>query len=115
MIDPYERAMPVSDGLSGIIAAFVTAFMAIFGVGGLVGWLHVRLNRVDQESMDRDAGLQASQTVLERDVNQRFERMIDRMGGVATRVDLEKLESRLMEAIRDGRSFPRPRQHTGND
>lgn len=111
MNDSYERAMPVSDTASGIVAAFI----AIFGVGGLVGWLHVRLNRVDQDSIERDAAIQGAQTVLERDVNARFERMIERMGGVATRTDLERMENKLMDAIREGRSFPRARQHSGND
>lgn len=89
--------MPMSDGIAGPIASLI----ALLGVGGLLGWLHMRLNRIEHDSEARDEGLRVAHGLLSSDVNQRFERLIDRLGGVATREDLRLMKSEIMDAIRD--------------
>ncbi len=84
-------------------------------MSGLLGWLHARLNRIEKESEVRDAELRRDAATLEREVNQRFERVIERLGNVATRADLDAAERKIMDAIRDMRGDARGhgRSHDG--
>jgi hypothetical protein len=105
-------AMATSDETGSIAAAIAT----FIGMSGLLGWLHARLNRIEKEAQVRDDELRRDATVLEREVNQRFERVIERLGNVATRADLDAAERKIMDAIRDMRGDGRghARSHDGD-